>query len=668
MDARYLFTILLIIILGCAETNQSDETGTIILGLKSESSSLFPEDVKYFKLRIYKGAPSSLAESPFYTVPCAPLTRTEIAISHLSLRKDYTFVFEGYNDATCDSKTSLTAFGVRGEVEAAKPQICSDQDFYYLQVNKIDKINPFPVPPPDLNPSLGLGTIQCKSDLECQDNKFVAPIERCPDNAVSGCDKKILECSSSLQCLMDCTAQEKMTGESYCVQGKKCVGWVFHPSATCGSDGICRLTTLYPLNSRMGRVFHLSLSDKSGNVINIGGAIRPEMPKLTTEYTEKDKVVKADIEGFDPTTGLFTNPSVSSPINGHLFGSMIEMKEQNSVLLIGGATSVRMKVWETGQNKKVIVPALNPDKDCKEDCPLTFSKKASWVNLDSGSVTTIEMKEGFAIAQSSLVYDGDGNSAIFLRPGLVKGQQGISLGASAYLCGLDGNQLKCNFAKGSEKGLTPRGYAAGVCLVEKSGVCKEYLVLGGAIEQENAKFAELFKDGVVEELKGKDNLPVGLWGATAIKVSENKVITIGGTGSGDSIIAKPYLVTIDKNAKSVDVALAKVSGINAKELARVYMTVTPLSDGNTILVAGGIGSDDIKPLNSAILLSIEPDASLKYQGAFTLTYGRMGHTATLIKGGVLRGAVLFVGGLKTLAGVPQFADGAEIFLPKGWGF
>ncbi len=81
-----------------------------------------------------------------------------------------------------------------------------------------------------------------------------------------------------------------------------------------------------------------------------------------------------------------------------------------------------------------------------------------------------------------------------------------------------------------------------------------------------------------------------------------------------------------------------------------------------VLVVGGLDGA-LAPTKSATILRIEEDAISVVDQWDGLSVARAGHQAVRIRGGLLAGSVLISGGLDSLRGIPNFAEGAELYMP-----
>jgi hypothetical protein len=109
--------------------------------------------------------------------------------------------------------------------------------------------------------------------------------------------------------------------------------------------------------------------------------------------------------------------------------------------------------------------------------------------------------------------------------------------------------------------------------------------------------------------------------------------------------------------------LSELSGANPeRKTFRSFNTAVPM-EGGDILVAGGLDRDN-RASSQAIFFRDPQVGTMQVIGELSMTSPRFGHTMTVIEHGLLKGAVLVVGGFTVGAdGVVDFATHAEVYLP-----
>ncbi|NOZ01993.1 MAG: hypothetical protein GXP54_08920, partial [Deltaproteobacteria bacterium] len=173
-------------------------------------------------------------------------------------------------------------------------------------------------------------------------------------------------------------------------------------------------------------------------------------------------------------------------------------------------------------------------------------------------------------------------------------------------------------------------------------------------------FAEIYlaEMGSVQRLTGDNSLPPTLVGAKTVVV-DGKVWSFGGLTADAFPDAGPMVFEVDGSG-TIKARQALISPEDRKTLERVFHSATPLSDGKSVLIAGGY-RQGAQALDTWALVEINADTiSITARGK--LSSGRIGHEATLIRGGLLRGSVLVTGGLNAFGTGALLSSDAELFL------
>jgi hypothetical protein len=126
----------------------------------------------------------------------------------------------------------------------------------------------------------------------------------------------------------------------------------------------------------------------------------------------------------------------------------------------------------------------------------------------------------------------------------------------------------------------------------------------------------------------------------------------------------PYQINVNLGSKDLTTALISLIDLQpAEEALRLFHTVTVLED-NRVLIAGGVGKD-VAPNKNALLFQDPNTNVLEFVSKAAMRTGRFGHTATLIRHGLLKGAVLVIGGFTVdqAQGEVKYAPGGEIYIP-----
>jgi hypothetical protein len=574
-----------------------------------------------FVVKFYRGAPKSADQKPYFQSECWTASQG-FKVSNLATGKDYVVVYEGYSTTDCAS-ASLVARGYRGGIEITTK---GTDGYYYIQVNRRGVLTAFPLPGEDLNPTSG--GIACTSDEYCRET-----ID-CPD------------ASCPLGAWVACAANES------CANGEKYVTPRVHPLAVCDTDGgsVCRLASLFPLNTRGRRAFHAAAARPDGSVSLLGGFSAADASRLA---------VKAPgAEAFAGDSCLFENPALADYNDEFAMGAVVASADGSKVILIGGAKQVGFT-----QGGDSVLPVPQPETCSAPDkCSLGLSNLATVVDVEKGSVVQTALPFATVGAQATLVAGTDGGTRVLVRTDvLLKTTTEFVGGAAWYLCDLgEDDGLACEPVAGTDSG-TKRTGSTGVCIERDGAACKRYLVIGGNTGAKAEGLAELFDaaTGTVTKLAGTADSPKYLARQAGV-LAGGKVLLFGGQTKASVVDAQPMIVTVD--AAKGTVAVAKALATDSADALRVFHTATVLPDGATVLVAGGVDAS-FAPVASALLYEVGTTGKLAPKTKITMATARVGHAATLLTGGVLEGSVLLTGGLVSLDKIPRFAEGAEIFVP-----
>ncbi len=595
-----------------------DGGGQISLALTGD----YVAGTTYFKIRLYKKAPASLDKKAYFESPCTP-PNLGFTVTDLDVATDYVVVYDAYSTADCAAGT-LAARGIRGGVDVTKAG--TGNAVYYIQVNPIGGIGAFPVPDADLLDS----GVACQADADCQ------ATTDCPDPS---------QCRFPFQ--QACAADET------CANGLKWMQYVVHPQAKC-MGSTCSLQTLFPLNVQSDRAFHVAVSGPGGDVVMAGGYSLSGSSGLTVSSATTSETFGASSSLFD-VVGLGTD--LGNAVG--LMGSVLLGGQQ--LVLIGGASVIGVEV-----DGDSTVPFARPQQ-CSGTCPLTISPYAFVVDLVAGTAT--RSQPGFSTALPLVeAIDGDNGPEAYVRAGLIQAAETpdrISAGRSSYRCvpGAAGD-LQCVVVPGSESA-TARYAATSACVQRNAtGGCTDIVVLGGNVSP-TAAFGEWYSKatGQVKDLSPIRGVPDAAFGAIAV-VANGQVWTFGGASlkNGRTPDIEPMSWVVDTTNGTLYGAVSGLAGADLNLLLRTHHQATPLADGKTVLITGGLGPDRT-PLSSAVLVAVSDVGQLSVTQLGDMAVPRIDHRTTLIQGGLLNGAVLITGGLSNVKAGVKFAKGAEIFLP-----
>jgi hypothetical protein len=641
---------LLALALGCGARTSGgptihgpDESGTgrISLALQGDpaTGALTDATIVGFRVRFHDTKPASLAEAPYFYSTCWEAS-AGFTVDHLKIGNGFTIVYEGYSDSTC-SASSLAALGVRGDVSIQENG--TGDAYYYIQVNRKGAFTAFPTPGADLNPSKG--GVACPTDDFCRE-LIDCPDETCPYGKFQSCDV-----ATDANCSCPDTQPACKTGQKY-------VAYRVHPAAVCDvvGGGICRLKSLFPLNTEERRAFHAALPLAGGRVELVGGVNAAEAKRLSVQGPAT--------EGFDGALSLFFDSILDDTRDRFALATPVAVGDGTRFVLIGGASAVGVR--NVGG---VVLPAPAPETcTTAAQCTLSLTANYSVLDLDTGTVTQGELPFSTEGAVATAVATGDGTTRLFVRPGLVLKTGGakveIAANATSYLCDLDdASQLTCAAIAGTDTGIQRAG-ATGVCLKGTAAGCEEFMVLGGNAPAAGPDaFAEVFVslDGSVRGLAGDASLPPTLIGSTAA-VAASRIWTFGGsTAVQGQPNAAPMAFTVDSAQATIRGQQVVLDPATLADASRFFHQATVMADGAHVMVSGGIGSTGAV-LDSALVFLADA-TGLTLTSKAKLASPRLGHGATVLKGGLLDGAVLVTGGLTAVDPNPKFANGAELYLP-----
>lgn len=581
-----------------------------------------------FRIRLYRGVPDSLAAKPYFESGCTP-ARRGFTVNKVKSGADYVLVFEAFSTATCDAGSRI-ALGVRGGIEISPEG--TGEAIYYIQVNASGDFTRFPIPGAALsspNPP-----VPCAEDADCQQ------LIDCPDIAACRFPRTV-----------ECEATEN------CPTGTKVMQYQVHPAATCVNQ-YCRLESLFPLNARLPRAFHVAASTAAGDVSLLGGFTEARARTLVVA-AGSDIQEAPDAERFDGDGALFSTLELDRDLGGRLALAATGTLGDDAIVLAGGTASIGMDI--VGD---LAVPWPGPNACGTEECPLALSSLAWVVDLGRGTAVPSDLPAATAAGQVAGVPGPTGLPRVFVRAGLVQSadEAEVRLGREAWICELnEESQMACQ-PIGEMAARSGRFLAAGVCLTEASGgLCQEYLILGG--NTQGGAFAELYsaQSDTLTSLTPLSGVPDTLFGAVAVNV-DGRIVTVGGGSQPRKADVAPMRFTVDAANGTIRGETLPLTQEQVAPLQRLFHSATALLGGRDILVAGGLDAT-LVPTRSATVLRFDGDTVTVAGQWDGLNAARAGHQATRIRGGLLAGGILITGGLESLRGVPTFAEGAEIFLP-----
>jgi len=574
-----------------------------------------------FRIRLYRTPPASLDKKAYFESDCIDYL-DGFTIKGLDEGDQYVAVFLQYSAATCID-SSLTGVGVRGDIEVTKAG--TGNAYYYIQINKLDTMTALPLPPDSLrNPETAGTVLACTVDDDCR-----GP---CKDTGL-------------------------------CLYPKE--DYQFHPSAVCDNN-ICRLPSLFPLNSKLPRAFHSSVPMPDGSVALVGGFNRAT---ATTGTTTGTRLISGDAEGtagvevFDPATALFSQAGTPTPLD--MLGGM-----GPAVATLDGQLALFAN--KTCANLVAACPVNDTGKSCLVGC--SSAGTPTFILADPATDTFVSIPlTGVAsgIVLAANVLDSAGQEKILGRPGIVTADEiagAATQTVKPLMCSPKATAAADCAALAGAPDLFPRYQTAGACLVTENGLCEKYVIVGGNIVA-NDPLVEEYKSGTWATVTSDpaSEPPAILLGAELF-VTGNHVLAIGGV-DGNWTPQEVAGLRITSGASKDLVSSVKVSFLDSTGtsiaskglLKRIHHQVTAIAE-DTFLVTGGQDATHT-PYKSAVRCSVGTDAT----GGLTLTCAelsalpRWGHAATLIPSGILGGSVIVSGGLTQDSGL-HFAEAVEMFL------
>ena len=332
-----------------------------------------------------------------------------------------------------------------------------------------------------------------------------------------------------------------------------------------------------------------------------------------------------------------------------------------------------------------------PDGDC-----INFSRSIVAANLTSGSVVQGMLNTRLLFHRSGYVLRG-ADDFVLVTGGLTFSDaakaapfnQHILCTAADILA--DDPNMSCAVSQNADT-FPPRFAHADACLVggEMGDPCDEYMTFGGVNEGEPP--GEVFSSSAdpfntllafsdttslakahlseLARVETNDSEPAKLYsfggvnGITTSNMGDKGLLLVDFPAPA----MQPAQINVNLNETNYSMtpgALDLTALDHADEVYRLFHTVTVL-EGGRIMLSGGLGADSL-PSKSVLFFEEPATHALTYIAKASMREARFGHTATVIEHGLLKGAVLVVGGFNiadTESGAIQFADGAEIYIPN----
>jgi hypothetical protein len=703
----------------------SADTGSLTISWEQLAGALEAGELKNitaFRIRIYSSAPTDLSSAvpEFDSLKihgCFPATGTEVKIQDLKTGAENFVLYEAYSDKDGDDCASDGECGENGTCHSGTCITCDD--LYAIGVRGGIVI--------EKHSSLQekAGETECSKDGDCS---TVHPDAKCDCAKVDDGNKKTQYCEPETTGY--CTVTPPVYIPLYrvgrfnslpspsgaikdkaslvsCQADSECE--TVHSRAVCDeSQGFCTVEGLFPLGPDRPRAFHTATRMSDGKILFTGGFNR---------IYGGDNFASASpfFEAFNPITTLFQAPGVMDVYSGHNVAMhTTTILDGDSVVVAGGAKEASFRYEQGAELSLVIEVPYEYGFDCTgDDCLNVSDAVMSFTDImSSAAVQNDALLPSRVFAHAAgLVRKGDVEN-VLLTGGVNYNDETAAASTSGryVLCGASdiasGDPAVCA-SDDTTLLFGPRFSHSDACLVFASDVdsdadqpdfaeaCEEYLVFGGVSSELPA--AEVFSSG------GADVFNKSLLFDEATQLEEvyfpetvrvksdtpgepAKLYVFGGVAADDvteQVLGDRLLVTlrgpqvvpqqVNVNLKQEEeegvltVAALDLSELDdAEAVFRFFHTVTVLDNGR-IMVAGGLGKN-LTAQKSALLFEEPKTHALSYVKNVDLRKQRFGHTATVLTEGVLRGAVLIVGGLAVdnATGTIKFADSAEIFIPEGF--
>ncbi len=657
-------------------TGETDgELATVHFSLESIAQGLDLNN-KTFRLRIYSAAPASPDSETLFdslaSYGCLQASGSDISIRDLKVGDGRLVFFEVFSDSSCMDRYAM---GVRGGVNIVKE----------TELQKSAR-----------------GT-ECSADEVCQE--LVHPDARCD------CDKEVDESNNALTyCKAGVTGSCTVSAPIYiplyetgkfeelpfpsqdlrnrasqtsCDVDADCN--VVHPAAVCNSVlGFCTVEGLFPLSPSRPRAFHQSVTLSDGRILFLGGFNR-------VDDGNNFQAAAPFSELYNPITNLFEKPSAQSSFGGkHAAFAGAARIQNDSAVVAGGITEAKLR-YDLGDELMMSVEIpLEYTDDCSSGTCTNFSRSLYVMDLISGTVQESTLPS-YVMAHRLAVVNQGTDPYLLLTGGLVYDDEVKTVAPTnlytecSVLDILAGDAAVCTEMTDSPMSTT-RYSQADICLVQSGPMepCDEYMTLGGApadeatatvFSSEQEPFNQSFEFSKLSDLQGalfpemakvedSTDQPArfysfgGIHDLTSTQSNGSLMVSIGAPD------VPPQQITVNLSSGQMNPLPVDLSKLDTPDsVYRLFHSVSVLEDGR-VIVAGGIGSDSL-PTRDVLVFEDPQTGTLEFVKKLTLRRARFVHPATVIKKGLLKGAILIVGGftVDNEDGAVRFAEGAEIFIP-----
>ena len=660
---------------------ESEEGVSLSFSLGSVDGAIDLSKVKTFRIRIFSGTPYDDNETPLFDSlsihGCFDATGTDIRIQDLKAGEGRFVYYEGFSDAAC---ADLFAVGIRGGIHIQKQSA--------LQKEAAGRSCTADDACAELHPD---AHCDCEKDKDSEGKK----LPYCKGNATSVCavtapvyvplyqvgefNKMPVPSGDLLNDAMGVSCE----GDTDCAE--------VHKAAVCDQDaGYCTVTGLFPFSPSRPRAFHTANALTNGKIMFVGGFNREKGGEVFYAGSPFFEI-------YDPYTGLFERPLVQDNYGGQNVGMhRASLLGTDRMVVSGGVSEIKLG-YQLGDALKLRLEIPHAYTNNCPDAPCTnFSKSVLAANYINGTYIQGTLPQRVFSHRSSLVSRGT-DSLLLLSGGIVFDDNGQTYPSNQHiLCTaadiLDGDtNVSCALSENTDA-FPPRFSHADACLVggEDGEPCTEYVVFGGVEEgdpsgevfsssadpinsllpfHESTSLNKVHFSELARVADQADEQPAKLYSFGGVSNVTRKNNTDSETLTIDfpAPDMQPQQVNINLNESNNSMTTAGLNLTSMEDHDDVYRLFHAVAvlDGGRIALIGGLGEDRL-PTKSVLFFEDPAVHALAYVGKAKMGTSRFGHSATVIKAGLLKGAMLVVGGFTILdkeTGTIQFAQGAEIYIP-----
>lgn len=570
--------------------------GVAALGLGEDVTG-----VQSFRLRLFRGPVTKPDQQAAYVLAaCAPFAgadgkpTTSFQLNDVPARSDYSVVLDLYSDAGC---TLRKYRGYRGgiAIQAGKSLVNTP---YHVPVVEFGAFSP-----------------------------MVSVAATLQDKA------RARVCSSDSDCK------------------------TIHPNATCGTDNLCLVDQLFPLNGGVRRGLAGSVALSDGRVA-ISGGVTVETGTAPDRYWSGTAGASDGqvLEIYEPNLGIFSAAEVTTDDAPLALASI--WPTQGGLWLAGGVRNAGVS-GSAGS----LQFSLDPRQCQTTSSTCSLSRSVARWSVADGLSQKATLTAPLALPVVHPVMTGAGERLLVAGGASLPMEAFDPRSGSAVLCAATATGVDCSTSTKNGLQLGRANAAVGCLATDASGGCSRVLILGGLRNAGSGSLAEVF-DGASESFSVATvtGAPTSVQGGVLKTLGPGKLLLVGATqkriwledaapGGAD---LPPYLITVSETGGATTLTMAPVTG--AAE--RLQPAVAQLADGSVVLMGGLDKAQSV--LSTAQIITADGVA-----GAIVpLAFGRFGATAQRIGGeGPTGGCVLLAGGF-TLANSQLRAENrVEIYCP-----